>query len=41
VKIVQCFDDPEGRCELPSSLKATEWKRPQEFMSDKVVSCVA
>jgi len=35
---VQYFDDPEGKCELPQSLKATEWKRLQEFIDgfDKV-----
>jgi len=36
---MQYFDDPDGKCELPSSLKAVEWKRPQEFIdgSDKVL----
>ncbi|XP_074663197.1 androglobin-like [Tubulanus polymorphus] len=34
------FDDPEGKVILPSTLKPTQWKRPQDFILDKMPTIV-
>ncbi|XP_031793514.1 androglobin isoform X3 [Sarcophilus harrisii] len=30
------FDDPEGKIEMPPSLKVSSWKRPQEVLINKI-----
>uniref|UniRef100_A0A4W4FIC5 Androglobin n=1 Tax=Electrophorus electricus TaxID=8005 RepID=A0A4W4FIC5_ELEEL len=32
----QLFEDPEGKVELPPSLKAHTWKRPSDYIVNKV-----
>lgn len=36
-KVSHGFEDPEGKVELPRSLRVEQWKRPIEFLpADKV-----
>ncbi|XP_033001313.1 androglobin-like [Lacerta agilis] len=35
--ILHFFEDPEGKIEMPPSLKVSFWKRPQEILVTKAV----
>ena len=30
------FEDPDGKLEMPMSLRVDHWKRPQDFITEKV-----
>lgn len=34
------FDDPEGKIDLPPSLRVAYWKRPQEYILDKMPTVI-
>ena len=31
------FDDPDGKIDLPQCLRVDSWRRPADFITDKVV----
>lgn len=30
------FDDPEGKIDMPPGMKVDHWKRPQDYITEKV-----
>lgn len=36
LQVQHFFDDPDGKIELPASLKVDHWQRPQDYITEKV-----
>ena len=34
------FDDPDGKIELPTCLRIDHWKRPSDFIKEKVFKSI-
>ena len=35
-QVQHSFDDPEGKIEMPPTMKVDHWKRPQDYITEKV-----
>ena len=33
------FDDPEGKVDMPPGMRVDHWKRPQDYITEKVGYC--
>lgn len=33
---MQAYDDIEGKIDIPASLRVVQWKRPSDFITEKV-----